>query len=93
VRIEGETETRTERIISQLDTNKGFIGVVQLGNVFIFLQGDSHTQLLEYKWVIIGKPTDVRVYFSEKNIVFWDIRTQFVLHRRHITSPLQGSTS
>jgi hypothetical protein len=24
-----------------------------------------------------------------KNVVFWDIRTQFVLHRRHITSPLQ----
>jgi hypothetical protein len=26
-----------------------------------------------------------------KNVVFWDIRTQFVLHRRHITSPLQGA--
>jgi hypothetical protein len=24
-----------------------------------------------------------------KNVVFWDIETQFVLHRRHITSPLQ----
>jgi hypothetical protein len=24
-----------------------------------------------------------------KNVVFWDIKTQFVLHRRHITSPLQ----
>jgi hypothetical protein len=23
-----------------------------------------------------------------KNVVFWDIKTQFVLHRRHITSPL-----
>jgi hypothetical protein len=22
-----------------------------------------------------------------KNGVFWDIKTQFVLHRRHITSP------
>jgi hypothetical protein len=27
-----------------------------------------------------------------KNIVFWDIKTQFVNHRRHITSPLQGPT-
>jgi hypothetical protein len=25
--------------------------------------------------------------------VFWDIETQFVLHRRHITSPLQSSAS
>jgi hypothetical protein len=26
-----------------------------------------------------------------KNCVFWDIKTHFVLHRRHITSPLQSS--
>jgi hypothetical protein len=26
-----------------------------------------------------------------KNVVFWDIKTQFVLHRRHITYPLQSS--
>jgi hypothetical protein len=25
-----------------------------------------------------------------KNDVFWDIKTHFVLHRRHITSPLQS---
>jgi hypothetical protein len=25
-----------------------------------------------------------------KNVVFWDIKTQFVLHREHITSPLQS---
>jgi hypothetical protein len=28
-----------------------------------------------------------------KNGVFWDIKTQFVLHRGHITSPLQSPTS
>jgi hypothetical protein len=28
-----------------------------------------------------------------KNVVFWDIRTQFVLHRRHITSPLHSPDS
>jgi hypothetical protein len=28
-----------------------------------------------------------------KNVVFWDIETQFVLHRRHITSPLQSPAS
>jgi hypothetical protein len=26
-----------------------------------------------------------------KNAVFWDMKTQFVLHRRHVTSPLQSS--
>jgi hypothetical protein len=25
-----------------------------------------------------------------KNVVFWDIKTQFVSHRKHITSPLQS---
>jgi hypothetical protein len=28
-----------------------------------------------------------------KNIIFWDIRTQFVLHRKHFTSPLQNPAS
>jgi hypothetical protein len=28
-----------------------------------------------------------------KSVVFWGIRTQFVIHRRHITSPLQSSAS
>jgi hypothetical protein len=28
-----------------------------------------------------------------KNAVFWDKKTQFVLHRRHITSPLQSPGS
>jgi hypothetical protein len=27
-----------------------------------------------------------------KNAVFWDIKTQFVPHRRHITPPLQSPT-
>jgi hypothetical protein len=28
-----------------------------------------------------------------KNVVFWEIKPQFVLHRRHITSPLQSPVS
>jgi hypothetical protein len=28
-----------------------------------------------------------------KNVVLWDINTQFVLHRRHIMSPLKGPAS
>jgi hypothetical protein len=27
------------------------------------------------------------------NVVFWDIKTQFVLHRGHITSPLHSPAS
>jgi hypothetical protein len=27
---------------------------------------------------------------TTKNTVFWDIKTQFVLHRRHITAPLHN---
>jgi hypothetical protein len=26
-----------------------------------------------------------------KNVVFWDIKTQFIPHMRYITSPLQSS--
>jgi hypothetical protein len=28
-----------------------------------------------------------------KNVVLWNIKTQLVLHRRHITSPLQCPAS
>jgi hypothetical protein len=27
---------------------------------------------------------------SKKNVVFWDIKTQFAPHRGHITSPLES---
>jgi hypothetical protein len=31
---------------------------------------------------------EVFMAVTMKKVVFWDIKTQFVLHRRHITSPL-----
>jgi hypothetical protein len=34
--------------------------------------------------------SEVFTAVTMKNVVFWDIETQFVLHRRHITSPLQS---
>jgi hypothetical protein len=38
-------------------------------------------------------PTDIRfevfTTVTMKNAVFWDIKPEFVPHRRHITSPLQ----
>jgi hypothetical protein len=33
---------------------------------------------------------EVLTAVTMKNGVLWDIKTQFVLHRRHITSPLQS---
>jgi hypothetical protein len=27
-----------------------------------------------------------------KNVVFWDIKPQFIPHRAHVTSPLQSQT-
>jgi hypothetical protein len=34
---------------------------------------------------------EVLTAVTVKNVVFWDITTQFVLHKRHITSPLQST--
>jgi hypothetical protein len=34
--------------------------------------------------------SEVFTAVTMKNAVFWDIKNQFVLHRRHITSPLQS---
>jgi hypothetical protein len=36
---------------------------------------------------------EVFMAVTMKNVVFWDIKPQFVLHRRHITSPLHGPAS
>jgi hypothetical protein len=50
-----------------------------------------HEPLFGY---LFQTPVDVRfevlMAVAMKNAVFWDIRTQFVPHRRHITSPLQS---
>jgi hypothetical protein len=35
--------------------------------------------------------TNFHTYLSLKNAVLWDIKSQFVPHRKHITSPLQSS--
>jgi hypothetical protein len=36
---------------------------------------------------------EVSTAVTMKNGVFWDIKTPFGLHRRHITSPLQSPAS
>jgi hypothetical protein len=42
------------------------------------------------KLVIYFVRFEVFTAVTMKNVVFRDIKTQFVLHRRHITSPLQS---
>jgi hypothetical protein len=34
---------------------------------------------------------EVSTAVTMKNVVFWDIKTQFVPHRRYINSPLESS--
>jgi hypothetical protein len=51
-----------------------------------------------YRKEFLNFPLSVRCRISSKvftaatmkNVVFWDIKTQFEPHRRHITSPLQS---
>jgi hypothetical protein len=45
------------------------------------------------RMMLQGVTFEVSTAVTMKNAVFWDIKTQFVLHRRHITSPLQSSAS
>jgi hypothetical protein len=33
---------------------------------------------------------EVLTAVTMENVVFWDIKTEFVPHRKHITSPLQS---
>jgi hypothetical protein len=35
----------------------------------------------------------IHTAMTMKNVVFWDMKTQFVLHRRHITSTLPSPAS
>jgi hypothetical protein len=46
-----------------------------------------------WKPSLILERFEVFTAVTMKNVVFWDIKTQFVLQRRHITSPLQSPAS
>jgi hypothetical protein len=41
----------------------------------------------------IGVAQEVCTAVTMKNVVYWHIKTQFIPHRRHITSPLQRPAS
>jgi hypothetical protein len=52
------------------------------GNITSALQGPAGLYYVRF---------EVFTEVTMKNVVFWDIETQFISHRRHITSPLQSS--
>jgi hypothetical protein len=43
-----------------------------------------------HNWLVSFVRFEVFTAVTMRNVVFWDIKPQFVLHRRHITSPLQS---
>jgi hypothetical protein len=43
-----------------------------------------------FEHVVVIVTFEVSTAVTMKNVVFWDIKTQFVPHRRHIASPLQN---
>jgi hypothetical protein len=53
------------------------------------LKHEIHLNNRNRKYAVVR--SEVFMAVTMKNVVFWDIRTQFVPHRRHITSPLQSS--
>jgi hypothetical protein len=55
-----------------------------------YLTGDILRLL--YRVQRVNAMYDLRFFtaVTMKNVVFWDIKTQFVPHRRHMTSPLQS---
>jgi hypothetical protein len=65
------------------------LGVYDLYFVF---QWDAlyRTPISVHRWNV---RFEVFTAVTMKNVVFWDIKTQFVLHRRHIMAPLQSPAS
>jgi hypothetical protein len=52
-------------------------------------QGTHYVSATESSRLMLCK-VEVFTAVTMKNVVFWDIKTQFVLYRRHITFPLQS---
>jgi hypothetical protein len=56
-----------------------------------YLTGDTLRLRYRDEPVNAMKVLNVFTAVTMKNVVFWDIKTQFVLHRKHINSSLQRS--
>jgi hypothetical protein len=53
---------------------------------------ETDTPASEPNYITLKHQTDARfevfTAVTMKNAFFWDIKTQFIPHRRHVTSPL-----
>jgi hypothetical protein len=81
--------TATKEIASESTKCEGDMGRFIMGMLSIIMRFVHASRQEKETYVRFEVFTAVTM----KNYVFWDIRTQFVLHRRHITSPLQSSAS
>jgi hypothetical protein len=66
--------------------------MLELGNYTVVLVGPLNLKV-QLKTLQCYVRFDVFTAVTMKNVVFWDIKPQFILHRRHITSPLQSPSS
>jgi hypothetical protein len=60
-------------------------------DVFLFSPEDGNTSSLRN--VVFYGRFEAFTAVTMKNVVFWDIKTHFIPHRRHITSPLHSPAS
>jgi hypothetical protein len=89
-------------ISSDIDTRKVHVGtytlIIQEYQIIAEISFAIYRPVFAYKchFRCVGREKfhsvrfDVFTAVTMKNVVFWDIKTQFVLHRRHITSPLHS---
>jgi hypothetical protein len=72
----------------------GFITYKPIDEQFVRLEAGHRAVVLcsQQKYILSPIPTRFEVFTvgTIKNAVFWDIKTQFVPHKKYITPPLQG---
>jgi hypothetical protein len=81
------TEEEIQELFTRFDTDQS--GSINMEEFLVAIRVRLNGHYLLMHCVRFEVLTAVNV----KNVVFWDIKTQFVLHRRHITSPLQSPAS
>jgi hypothetical protein len=56
------------------------------------LETENSSAFQDAIYICVCVRCEVFTAVTMKNVVFWDIKPQFLLHRRHITSLLQSPT-
>jgi hypothetical protein len=72
-----------------LKTAKGLTPLMPKGAMYMMVSGPFNLEVvyISYKY----SRAEVFTAVTMKNTAFWDIKSLFVPHRRHITPPLQSS--